>query len=132
MYEERLCVWPISGDRWIMVSPDGTLMDVRVHHLVALLDVTGKQTFPRVAEQIDQSELPVSDGEFLTYFAALISSRENLPESNYKPDSGFRLGGPDFVISRWFHALRFSPDRGKNDSCSGGCLRSAASHGASG
>ena len=39
VYEERLCVWLISGDRWIM----------------ALRDVTRKQSCPREAEQIDQT-----------------------------------------------------------------------------
>ena len=29
-----------------MVSPDGTLIDVHVKHLMALMDVTGKQTYP--------------------------------------------------------------------------------------
>ena len=54
-------MWPISGDQRIMVSPDGTLFDVHIHLLVALRDVTGKQTYPREAGQIDQFELPVSD-----------------------------------------------------------------------
>ena len=45
VYEERLCVWPTSGDRWMMASPDGTLDDVAINHLVSLRDVTGKQTY---------------------------------------------------------------------------------------
>ena len=32
------------------------------------------------------------------------------------------------MATRWVHALRFSPDRGMNHSCSGRCLRSRASH----
>ena len=46
------------------MSPDGTLMDVDVNHLVALRNVTGKQTYPREAEQIDHFELPVSGEDF--------------------------------------------------------------------
>ena len=38
----------------------------------------------------------------------------------------------DFVATRRFHALRFSLDRGNNLSCSGRCLRSAASNRACG
>ena len=30
VYEERLCVWSISGDRWIMAFPDGFLTDVPI------------------------------------------------------------------------------------------------------
>ena len=62
VFEERLCVWPASGDRWIKV-----LTDVPVNHLVALRDVTGKQTYPREAEQIDQFELPVCDEDFCNW-----------------------------------------------------------------
>ena len=61
VYQERHCLWPISGDRWIMVSPDGTLIDVHINLLAAPRDVTGTQTYPREAEQIDQFELLVSD-----------------------------------------------------------------------
>ena len=38
----------------------------------------------------------------------------------------------DFVATRRFHGLRFSPDRWTKHWCSGRCLRSAASHGACG
>ena len=70
--EERLSVWPISGDKWIMVSPDGTLIDVPTTHLVALRDVTANQTYPREVEQIDQFELPVSDEDFRNYKRSLL------------------------------------------------------------
>ena len=43
------------------------LTDVPVNHLVALRDVTGKQTNPREAEQIDQFELPVCDEDFCNW-----------------------------------------------------------------
>ena len=42
----------ISGDRWTMVSPDGTSIDVVLSHLVALRDLIGKQIYPREAKQI--------------------------------------------------------------------------------
>ena len=53
-----LCVWLISGDRWTMVSPDGTVIDVHINHLVALRNVTGKQAYPTCSEQNDHFELP--------------------------------------------------------------------------
>ena len=62
--EERLSVWPISGD--------GTLIDVPTNHLVALRDVTGKQTNPREVELIDQLELPVRDEDFRNYNRSLL------------------------------------------------------------
>ena len=119
MYEERLCVWPILGDRWIMASTDDTLVDVPLNHLEALRDVTGKQTDPTEAQQIDQLELPISDDDLHNWVrhgqeAAVISSRENLPESIYRPAPDFTgrvrlcrsqtvLCGPLFVGS-WDHS----------------------------
>ena len=101
------------GDRWIMASPDGTLIDVPFNHLVALRDVTGKQSY----QQIDQFELPVSDHDLRNWVrqgqeaAAVITSRGNLPESIYQPDSGFDWEGSDFVAARRFCACCFSSDQ---------------------
>ena len=81
VYEERLCVWPILGDIWMMALPGGTLVDVPINHLVALRHVTGKQTCPR--------EPPVGDDDLRNWVrqgqeaAAVIFGREILPESNY-------------------------------------------------
>ena len=92
---ERLCVWPILGDRWIMTSRDGALVDGLCSHLVALRDIIGKQTYPREAQQFDQFELAVSDDDFRDWVrqgqqaAVVISSRENLLASIFQPDSGF-------------------------------------------
>ena len=92
------------------------------NHLVALRDVTGKQTYPREAQQNDQFELPVSDEDFRNLVrqgqeaAAVISSRENLLQSNYKLESGFDWEGQTSSL----HALHFSPDRRKKThSCPG-------------
>ena len=69
-----------------MASPDGTLIDVPVNNLVALRDVAGRQSYPRVAQQIDQFDLPLGDDDLRNWVrqgqeaAAVISSRENLPE----------------------------------------------------
>ena len=85
--EKRLCAWPNLGGRWIMASPGGALVDVLTNHLVALRDVTGRQTYPMEAEQIDQFELPVRGCDLRNWerqgqeAAAVISSRDNLPES---------------------------------------------------
>ena len=65
------------------------------NHLVALRDVTGKQTYPREAQQIDQFLLPISDDDLRKRVregqeaAAVISSRENLPE--YTRQHEFRI-----------------------------------------
>ena len=42
VHEERLCVCPASGVRWIVVSPDGTWIDVHINLVAALRNVTGK------------------------------------------------------------------------------------------
>ena len=53
-------MWPISGDRWIVVSADGTLIDVPFDHLVALRDVIGKQSHPgRLSKSTSWSFLSV-------------------------------------------------------------------------
>ena len=112
--EERLCVWPTFGDRWIVASHDGTLIDVPFNHLVALRDVTGKQSSPREAQQVDQFELPVSGDDLRNWVrqgqeaAIVISSRENplSPSTSLIPDLTGR------VRLRRFCELRFSSDRG--------------------
>ena len=52
-------------------------MDVLINHPVAMWDVTGKQIFPREAEQIDHVELPVSDGD-LRHWACVSGKRPPL------------------------------------------------------
>ena len=80
MSEERLCVWPTG---------------VHFNFLVALLDVDGKQTYTKEAEQIDQFELPVSDEDLRNWVrqgrdaVSVISTRESLHESIYKHELGF-------------------------------------------
>ena len=82
----------------------GSLIVVHINLLAALRDVTGKQTCPREAEQIDQYELLVSDEDLRNWVrwsqeaAAVISSRENLPESIYKLESGFGWEGPTLLL----------------------------------
>ena len=100
VYEERLGVWPILGDRRILASPDGTLVYVPIDHLVARRDVTGKQTYPREAQQIGQYELPVSDDDLRNWVrqGQVISSREDLYESICQPDSGFDWEGQSLLL----------------------------------
>ena len=83
--------------------------------------VTGKQTYPGKAEHIDHLELPVSNDDLRNCVrqrqeaAAVISSRENLPDSNFQPESGFDWEGQSLsVAARRFRARHFSSDRGKN------------------
>ena len=107
-------MWPILGDRWIMGSPDGTLFDVPFNHLVALRDVTEKQSHPREAQHTDQFELPDIDDDLLNWVRqgqeAVIFSRENLlspPTSSIPEKTGSvrlcrcktSLCGPLFVGS---------------------------------
>ena len=116
-------MWPICGERWIVVSSAGILAGVRINFSVALLDVAGKQTCPREAGQIDQFERPVSGEEFRNWVrqgrdtAAVISNLDSLLGSGCKPDSGIdwegRTCGSYFVAARRVHALRLSPDRGR-------------------
>ena len=112
VYEERLCVWPISGDRWIMVSPDGTLIDAHINHLLALRDVTGKQTYPREAEQIDQFELPVSDEDFRNWVRRRSSSCRGEIFPN-KLGSGFDWEGQTLSLQDGFMRSAFRRIVGK-------------------
>ena len=63
--------------------------------------------YPRQAEQNDQFELLVSDEDFRNCVrqgqeaAAMTSNRENLPESNYKPESGFDWEGQTLSLQGW-------------------------------
>ena len=94
-------------------SSDGTLADVPIKHLVALRDVTRKQTYPTETEQIDQFEVPVSDDDLRNRVrqgqeaAAAISSHENLPESMYHPDSGFDWEGQTLSLQDGFVRAAF-------------------------
>ena len=76
------------------------------NHLVALRDVTGKQSYLREAQQIDQFELPVMTtsvtGCVRDEDAAVISSRENLLGSIYQPDSGFDWDGQSLSLQHGF------------------------------
>ena len=62
-YKERPCVCPSTSGPWAVVSSDDTLTEVLINHRVALLDVSGKQTYPSQAGQIDQFEFLVVDWE---------------------------------------------------------------------
>ena len=100
-------MWPISGDRWVMGSPDGSLIDVHIILFGAMRDVAGKQTHPREAEQIDQFELPVSDEDRNWVrpgheARAVISNRQNLPQSICKPGSGFDWEGQTLSLRDGF------------------------------
>ena len=44
-YKERPCVWRSTSDRWATVSSDDMLTEVPINHQVALLDVSGGQTY---------------------------------------------------------------------------------------
>ena len=94
------------------------VLDVPFNHLVALRDVTWKQSYPREAQQIDQFELPVSDDDLRNWVrqgreAALISSRENLRESIYQPDSGFDWLGQTLTLRDGFGRAAFGRIVGK-------------------
>ena len=100
------------------LSPDGTLIDVPFNFVVALRDVSGKQSYPREAQQIDRFELPVSDDHLRDWVrqgqeaAAAIPSRENLLESIHQPDSRFDWEVTLCSLTDGSDVCRFSSGRG--------------------
>ena len=61
--QERPCVLPGTSGRWAIVSSEDVLTEMPNNHHVALLDVSGEETYPSQAEKIDQCELPVVEWE---------------------------------------------------------------------
>ena len=108
-----------------MASPGGTLVVVPSNHLVALRDVTGKQTLPREAEQIDEFEPPVSENENPDWVrqgqeaVAVISRRESY-EFDYQPDpvidwEGQTLSSQDGSVRAAFRRVVDGNDTLKQD-----------------
>ena len=85
-----------------------------------LLVTGGLWSRPEVAEQIDQFELPVSDEDLPDWVrqgreaAAVMSNRENLPESIYKPESGFDREGHTLLQQDFFLRSAFLRIVGKH------------------
>ena len=89
---------PDTSGRWPILSSDNMLNVVSVNHRVELLNVTGKQTYPSQAEQIDHFEFPVVKWRLCSRLrhgqeADVISILEGLPESTNERTSGLDLEG---------------------------------------
>ena len=113
-YNERLCVWPCTSCWWAVVSADDVFSEVPVNHRVALLDVSGEQTYPSQG-QTDQFELPVVEWELRNLLrpaqeaADVISILERVPESTHESRFGLDLEGQDVFVRYAFHVVASHP-----------------------
>ena len=66
--QEFICGWPVDSERWILVSPDGLLVELPVGDPnFYTADCTGKPTYPAGLHELYQFTNALEDDEVLRW-----------------------------------------------------------------